>query len=186
MAALPAAMYATTAAAPIDAIIIGAGPAGVVSLRNLLRVQLNAICIERQAAVGGVWIDHTPKYSSLQSLRADWGLHGVPCGSSNLKQRRFLRDDVCSWVQEYVARQGIKDRIFLSREVLKVTPIKPMLFAVDVCSVKQSGYLGGGTRLDDAVHVYARSVLVCAGTPSSTLVDSRSRKSTVHSQVSGR
>ena len=46
MAPLPAEFAATSENAPIDAIIIGAGPAGVVSLRNLLKVNLNAISIE--------------------------------------------------------------------------------------------------------------------------------------------
>jgi hypothetical protein len=164
MAALPAEFAVTSENMPIDAIIIGAGPAGVVSLRNLLKVNLNAISIERQPAVGGLWIDHTPAYSSLQVLRTDWTLHGVQCGSKDVDQRRFLRDDVCAWVENYVETQGIQNRIFLNTEVVKVTPIKPLLFQVDICTVEKCGYLGGGRRVEDSmVHVYARAVLVCAG-----------------------
>jgi len=164
MAGLPAEYHSTSESAPIDAIVIGAGPAGVVSLRNLLKVNLNAICIERQSAVGGLWINHTPAYSSLQVLRADWALHGVACGSKNDDQRRFVRDEVCEWVEQYVDRQQIRDHIFLNMEVVKVEPLKPMLFRVAVCSVEKCGYLGGGRRVDDTVHIYVRSVLVCAGT----------------------
>lgn len=164
MAPLPAEFAATSENAPIDAIIIGAGPAGVVSLRNLLKVNLNAISIERQSAVGGLWINHTPAYSSLQVLRADWALHGVQCGNKDADQRRFLRDDVCVWVENYVEAQGIRDRIFLNTEVIEVTPIKPLLFQVDICAVEKCGYLGGGRRVEDSmVRVYTRAVLVCAG-----------------------
>jgi cation diffusion facilitator CzcD-associated flavoprotein CzcO len=149
---------------PIDAIVIGAGPAGVVSLRNLLKVKLNVISIERQSAVGGLWIDHTPEYSSLQVLRADWALHGVDCGNKDVDQRRFLRDDVCQWVEQYVDMQGIRDKIFLNTEVVKVTPLKPMLFQVDVCTVEKCGYLGGGKRIEGSMlRIYTRAVLVCAG-----------------------
>lgn len=165
MAALPAQFTATSQESPIDAIVIGAGPAGVVSLRNLLKVNLDAISIERQAAVGGLWINHTPAYSSLQVLRADWALHGVGCGDKDVDQRRFIRDDVCTWVEEYVESQGIRDRIFLNTEVVNVTPLKPLLFQVDVCSVEKCGYLGGGRRVEESrVRLYARAVLVCAGT----------------------
>jgi cation diffusion facilitator CzcD-associated flavoprotein CzcO len=164
MAALPAKFAATSENTPIDAIIIGAGPAGVVSLRNLLKVNLNAISIERQSAVGGLWIDHTPAYSSLQVLRADWALHGVQCGDMEADQRRFLRDEVSAWVEKYVEAQDIQNRIFLNTEVIKVTPVKPLLFQVDICTVEKCGYLGGGRRVEDSiVRVYARAVLVCAG-----------------------
>ena len=165
MAALPAEFTATSEHEPIDAVIIGAGPAGVVSLRNLLKVNLNAISIERQSAVGGLWVNHAPAYSSLQVLRADWALHGVECGKKDADQRRLLRDDVCDWVEQYVETHGIRNRIFLNTEVIKVTPLKPLLFAVDVCSVEKCGYLGGGRRIHETmVKVYARAVLVCAGT----------------------
>ncbi len=173
MAALPANFAATSRDSPIDAIVIGAGPAGVVSLRNLLKVNLNAISIERQSAVGGLWIDHTPAYSSLQVLRADWALHGVGCGDKDVDQRRFIRDDVCTWVEEYVETQDIRDRIFLNTEVVHVTPLKPLLFQVDVCSVEKCGYIGGGRRVEESsVRLYARAVLVCAGTfdPTSPLI----------------
>jgi hypothetical protein len=182
MAALPAEYTATTASSPIDAIVIGAGPAGVVSLRNLLKVGLNAISIERQSAVGGLWIDHTPAYSSLQVLRADWALHGVECGDNNADQRRFKRDEVCNWVEKYVDVQGIRDCIYLNTEVVNVTFIRPMLFQVDVCSVEKCGYLGGGQRVKESqVRVYARAVLVCAGIPIFDPVDFRSRESSPHS-----
>jgi cation diffusion facilitator CzcD-associated flavoprotein CzcO len=164
MSALPSELIATSHERPLDAIVIGAGPAGVVSLRNLLKAGLNAISIERQAAVGGLWIDHTPAYSSLQVLRADWSLHGVPCGTDDADQRRFLRDDVCMWVEDYVNFQGIRDCIYLNTEVVNVKPLKPMLFQVEVCSVEKSGYLGGGRRMKEStVKIYTRAVLVCAG-----------------------
>ena len=164
MPAIPADFVPTTEQQPLDAIVIGAGPAGVVSLRNLLKAGLKAISIERQFAVGGLWINHTPSYSSLQVLRADWALHGVPCGTDDADQRRFVRDDVCTWVEEYVTTQGIRDCIYLNTEVTNVKPLKPMLFEIDVCSVEKSGYLGGGKRLKESnVKLYARAILVCAG-----------------------
>jgi hypothetical protein len=167
MSALPAQFVNTSEQRPLDAIVIGAGPAGVVSLRNLLRAGLNAISFERQSAVGGLWIDHTPAYSSLQVLRADWAVHGVPCGGDDVDQRRFLRDDVCRWVEKYVTCQGIRDCIYTNTEVVNVKPLKPMLFQVEVCSVEKAGYLGGGRRLKESTaRLYTRAVLVCAGTTS--------------------
>ena len=185
MAALPTKFVATSENSPIDAVVIGAGPAGVVSLRNLLKVKLNAIAIERQSRVGGLWIDHTPAYSSLQVLRADWAVHGVQCGDKDVDQRRFLRDEVCNWVEEYVDVQGIRDRIFLNTEVVKVTPLKPMLFQIDVCTVEKCGYLGDGRRVQESlVRLYARTVLVCAGIfYRRNASNCRSRKSPLHPRI---
>ena len=187
MAALPREFVATSENSPIDAVVIGAGPAGVVSLRNLLKVNLNAIAIERQSAVGGLWIDHTPAYSSLQVLRADWAVHGVNCGNKDVDQRRFLRDEVCNWVEGYVDVQGLRDRIFLNTEVVKVTPLKPLLFQVDICTVEKCGYLGGGRRVKESmVRLYTRAVLVCAGIPARrNTTNGRSRKSPIHTQIRG-
>ena len=188
MAALPAEFAATSQDSPIDAIVIGAGPAGVVSLRNLLKVNLNAISIERQSGVGGLWIDHTPPYSSLQVLRSDWALHGVGCGDKDTDQRRFIRDDVCNWVEEYVESQGIGDRIFLNTEVAKVTPLKPLLFEVDVYTVQDCGYLGGGKRIERTrAQIYSRAILVCAGTfdPGIRLIKFRPGKSPLYPQIRG-
>jgi len=188
MAALPTEYQYTTPESPLDAIVIGAGPAGVVSLRNLRKVNLNAIAIERQSSVGGLWINHTPAYSSLQVLRADWALHGVSCGSNDVDdQRRFLRDDVCAWVEQYVFSQGIRENIFLNREVVEVKPIgkEGMLFQVTICAVEKCGYLGGGRRIPESfVTVYARSVLVCAGIfPCFYSNGFRFRKPTFDSQI---
>jgi NADPH-dependent 2,4-dienoyl-CoA reductase/sulfur reductase-like enzyme len=185
MAALPREFAATSENSPIDAVVIGAGPAGVVSLRNLLKVNLNAIAIERQSAVGGLWIDHTPAYSSLQVLRADWALHGVNCGNKDVDQRRFLRDEVCDWVEGYVDVQGIRDRIFLNTEVVKVTPLKPLLFQVDICTVEKCGYLGGGRRVKESmVRLYTKAALVCAGIPiRRNTTNARSRKSSIYTQI---
>jgi dimethylaniline monooxygenase (N-oxide forming) len=164
MSAIPAKYAASTEANPLDAVVIGAGPAGVVSLRNLLKQGLNAISIERQSSVGGLWVNHTAAYSSLQVLRADWAIHGVSCGRDDADQRRFLRDHVCQWVEDYVDKQCIRDRIFLNAEIVKVNPIRPMLFEVEIASVEKCGYLGGGRRIEGSlIRMYARSVLVCAG-----------------------
>jgi cation diffusion facilitator CzcD-associated flavoprotein CzcO len=165
MAAPPFQYTASTESTPLDAVIIGAGPAGVVSLRNLLRAQLNAIAIERQPGVGGLWLNHTPDYSSLQVLRKDWGIHGVECGSDDADQRRFLRKHVLQWVEQYVAHFNLMDRILLNREVVTIKFIRPMLFLVEISEVEKCGYLGGGRRIEETtMRIYARSVLFCAGT----------------------
>jgi hypothetical protein len=50
--------------------------------------------------------------------------------------QRFLRDDVFhQFVGGYVDSQTNSNKIFLRTEVVSVTPIKEMLFAVGVCSM---------------------------------------------------
>lgn len=165
MVALKAQFASTTETSPLDAVIVGAGPAGVVSLRNLLRHNLNVISIERQSAVGGLWVDHIPEYSSLQVLRPDWAVHGVSFRCDCTDDRRCRRDHVAQWVEHYADSQRIRNRIFLNTEVVQVTPIRPFLFLIEVSSVEKCGYLGGGQRVPESTfRIYTRSVLYCAGT----------------------
>jgi hypothetical protein len=164
MTGLPARYTSTTETSPLDAVVIGAGPAGVVSLRNLLIRGLDAISIERQSAVGGLWVDHVPAYSSLQVSRDDWAIHGVPCGTKQMDQRRLERDDVARYIATYVDKMALWEKVFLNTEVVRVTPIRPMLFLVEITSVEKCGYLGGGRRIPQStVRIYCRSVLFCAG-----------------------
>ncbi|HZT56109.1 MAG TPA: NAD(P)-binding protein, partial [Burkholderiaceae bacterium] len=54
-----------------DVAIVGGGLAGVVALAYARRAGLDAVVLERQARVGGLWRD-LPAWQDIQISAADW------------------------------------------------------------------------------------------------------------------
>src|SRR5688572_2604743 len=100
--------------------VIGAGPAGLAALRALTARGLDAIAFERGARVGGVWTLEdrpTAAYRSLHLItsrpRTEFAEHPMPEGTPDYP----ARDAVGRWLESYVERFGLADRIRLGSEV---------------------------------------------------------------------
>ncbi|KAJ5544296.1 hypothetical protein N7513_007107 [Penicillium frequentans] len=143
---------------PIDALIIGAGPSGMVSLRNLLRDDppLSVLAVERQAVPGGIWTGHIPEYSTLQDLVVEYECHGVKFPRRE-PQRRASRDQVAEFCEAYFQEFHLKQHVLWQHNVTHVEMVKPMLHKVDLSPLVE------GLEKSVSRTVYTRSVLLCTG-----------------------
>ena len=92
-------------ASSCDAIVIGAGPAGLATAAALEARGLNAAILEKSGAVGAVWRRHYDRLH-LHTDRARSGLPGLPipkaCG------RYPSRADVVAYLEAYAAKFALK------------------------------------------------------------------------------
>ncbi|HXE25717.1 MAG TPA: NAD(P)-binding domain-containing protein, partial [Roseiarcus sp.] len=88
-----------------DAIVIGAGPAGLAAAAALRARGLDALILEKSGAVGAVWRRHYDRLH-LHTDRARSGLPGLPipkaCG------RYPSRADVVAYLEAYAAKFALK------------------------------------------------------------------------------
>src|SRR5687767_15146354 len=100
--------------------VVGAGPAGLAALRALTARGIDAVAYERGNRVGGVWTLEdrtTAAYRSLHLItsrpRTEFAEHPMPPGTADYP----ARDAVGRWLEGYVERFGLGERIRLGSEV---------------------------------------------------------------------
>jgi cation diffusion facilitator CzcD-associated flavoprotein CzcO len=100
--------------------VVGAGAAGLAALRALTAAGLDAVAFERGRRIGGVWTLEdrpTAAYRSLHLItsrpRTEFAEHPMPYGTPDYPSR----DAVGRWLEGYVERFGLADRIRLGAEV---------------------------------------------------------------------
>ncbi len=94
---------------PLDVAIVGGGLAGVVALTYARRAGLEAVVLERQACVGGLWC-HLPAWQDIQISPADWTLGDLPLEGS-------LQPHILANIQAWAARFNLADAIRLNTPV---------------------------------------------------------------------
>jgi cation diffusion facilitator CzcD-associated flavoprotein CzcO len=87
-----------------DVAIVGGGLAGVVSLAYARRAGLEAIVLEKQGRVGGLWRD-LPAWQDIQISAADWTLGDLPL--LGVTQPHILAN-IEAWVQHFGLADGIR------------------------------------------------------------------------------
>lgn len=92
-----------------DVAIIGGGLAGVVALAYARRSGLEAVVLERQGRIGGLWRD-LPAWQDIQISEADWTLGELPLHGAT--QPHILAN-----IEAWVARFGLADGIRLHAPV---------------------------------------------------------------------
>ncbi|CAN5312222.1 hypothetical protein BH11PSE9_BH11PSE9_06750 [soil metagenome] len=92
-----------------DLAIVGGGLAGVVALAYARRAGLEAIVLERQARVGGLWRD-LPAWQDIQISPADWTLGDLPLAGAT-------QPHVLANIEAWVERFGLADGIELNAPV---------------------------------------------------------------------
>jgi hypothetical protein len=87
-----------------DVAIVGAGLAGVVALTYARRAGLEAIVLERQGRVGGLWRD-LPAWQDIQISPADWALAELPLLGAT---QPHILANIDTWVQRFGLADGIR------------------------------------------------------------------------------
>jgi cation diffusion facilitator CzcD-associated flavoprotein CzcO len=75
---------------PLDVIVIGAGIGGVLALYYARKAGLDALLLERQDIVGGLWAQ-LPPWQDIQFARTDWTLGDLPIAGED---QASIRDNI--------------------------------------------------------------------------------------------
>jgi hypothetical protein len=92
------------AQSPFDVAIVGAGLAGVVALAYVRRAGLQAVVLERQAGIGGLWRE-LPAWQDIQISLADWTLGELPVHGAT---QPHILANIEAWVQHFGLADGIR------------------------------------------------------------------------------
>ncbi|MGJ7509722.1 NAD(P)-binding domain-containing protein [Variovorax sp. GT1P44] len=96
---------------PLDLVIIGAGIGGVMTLHYARQAGLNALLLERQNVVGGLWAT-LPPWQDIQFGRCDWTLGDLPIAGED---QASIRDNIEAWVERF----GLASAMRLGTEVTR-------------------------------------------------------------------
>lgn len=88
----------------LDVAIAGGGLAGVIALTYARRAGLDAVVLEKQGGVGGLWRD-LPAWQDIQISAADWTLGDLPLHGS--AQPEILAN-INAWVERFDLADGIR------------------------------------------------------------------------------
>jgi cation diffusion facilitator CzcD-associated flavoprotein CzcO len=87
-----------------DVAIVGGGLAGVVALAYARRAGLDAVVLERQGRVGGLWRD-LPAWQDIQISPADWQLGELPLQGAT---QPHILANIEAWVEHFGLADGIR------------------------------------------------------------------------------
>jgi len=87
-----------------DVAIIGGGLAGVVALAYARRAGLDAIVLEREGRIGGLWRD-LPAWQDIQISPADWTLGDLPLHGAT---QPHILANIEAWVERFGLADGIR------------------------------------------------------------------------------
>jgi cation diffusion facilitator CzcD-associated flavoprotein CzcO len=99
----------------LDVAIIGAGIAGIVHLHYARRAGLDAVVLEAQAGVGGLW-RQLPAWQDIQISTADWALGDIPLAGP-------MQPQILANIEAWVTRFNLADGIELNTPVVKARPV---------------------------------------------------------------
>ncbi len=142
-----------------DVAIVGAGLAGVVALAYARRAGLDAIVIERQGGVGGLW-RRLPAWQDIQISPADWTLGDLPLHGAT--QPHILAN-----IEAWVTRFGLADGIRFNAPVQRAR-------------ARESGQGPGWELVTPRGRVHARHLVAATGAHNTPLVPQVER---AHSSV---
>ena len=94
-----------------DVAIVGGGLAGVVALAYARRAGLDAVVLEKQDRVGGLWRD-LPAWQDIQIGPADWTLGDLPLAGAT---QPHILANVEAWVDRFVLADGIRSSCAVKR-----------------------------------------------------------------------
>lgn len=80
-----------------DLVIVGGGIGGVISLKYAIDAGLDALVLEREDRVGGLWRD-LPSWQDIQFRKEDWTLGDLPIAGED---QTSIRDNIQAWVERF-------------------------------------------------------------------------------------
>lgn len=119
----------------LDCIIIGAGPGGLVTTKELIEQGIReVVCLEQAQEIGGVFAkayDNLVLTSSCTySMFSDFWI-------GDGKQHEFwTKNEVLNYWKEYAKHYGVEEKIHFNSKVVAVTPLENELWQVQVASGK--------------------------------------------------
>jgi putative flavoprotein involved in K+ transport len=102
---------------PVDAVVIGAGPAGLAVAATLTQNKLNVLVLDRATSAGSSWLGHYDRLH-LHTERALSGLPGYPIPRHY--GRWVSRADLINYFDEYVKHYNLQ--LLLETEALHLIP----------------------------------------------------------------
>lgn len=136
----------------VDVAVIGAGPGGLAVAAALTARGVEALVVDRAAAVGSSWRRHYDRLH-LHTPRSWSGLPGLPI--PRRYGRWVAREDVVAYLEQYAAHHRLRLRLGTGVErVDRADPSGPAQGAADARWV---------LRLEDGAAVTARHVVVATG-----------------------
>ena len=87
-----------------DVVIVGGGLAGVVAVAYARRAGLDAVVLERQGRVGGLWRD-LPAWQDIQISTTDWQLGELPLQGAT---QPHILANIEAWVEHFGLTDGIR------------------------------------------------------------------------------
>jgi hypothetical protein len=97
-----------------DLVIVGGGIGGVICLKYACDAGIDAVLLEKNSRVGGVWCG-LPEWQDIQFRKEDWTLGDIPMQSE-------CRGGVQANIQAWVDRFGLAPRIRLGTPALQAQP----------------------------------------------------------------
>lgn len=82
---------------PLDLVIIGGGIGGVISLHYARQAGLNALLLEKESVIGGLWAQ-LPAWQDVQLHPVDWTLGDLPIGGP---QAASIAANIRAWVDRF-------------------------------------------------------------------------------------
>jgi len=98
----------------LDLVIIGGGIGGVICLYYARKAGLNALLLEKQEEIGGVWA-RLPAWQDIQSPAKEWTLGDLPMDGEDQKS---VQRNIQAWVERF----GLAPRIRLGEAVTRAEP----------------------------------------------------------------
>jgi hypothetical protein len=89
---------------PLDVAIVGGGLAGIVALAYARKAGLNAVVLEKQVRVGGLWRD-LPAWQDIQISPDDWRLGDLPLAGTT---QPHILANIEAWVDRFDLADGIR------------------------------------------------------------------------------
>ncbi|WP_137921589.1 NAD(P)/FAD-dependent oxidoreductase [Hydrogenophaga sp. 2FB] len=89
---------------PFDVAIVGGGLAGILALAYARRAGLEAIVLERQGRVGGLWRD-LPSWQDIQISPLDWALGDLPLDGAT---QPHILANIEAWLTRFSLADGVR------------------------------------------------------------------------------
>jgi len=155
-----------------DLIIVGGGIGGIISLKYAKDAGLDAILLEKDNALGGLWRD-LPAWQDLQIRKEDWTLGDLPIAGED-------QASVLANIREWVTRFGLLPSIRLGTRVNAARP------ADGGWVVRADGYAGHARFLIAATGGHNRPVVPQVERSRATLTEYHSSALRDPSELTGK
>jgi hypothetical protein len=107
----------------LPVLVVGAGPGGLVQIRELLNRRIAVEAVERHSDIGGLWNHSNPQSPAYDSLRMDTSRatsHFGEPGEKNEWPDYFDRQTALEFLKEYARRHALMEKIRLNVAVTRL------------------------------------------------------------------